>query len=468
MTRSIRTSVVLLHRLLDLFVLGASFALAVALTSPGSMTAVSQAALRGETHVFVSLGILLISWSAGLSALWRRRAPGPQRRQAELGAAFRAVGLCTLILSTAELALEWQTVNKWTLLMFFLVATALLFLARVAPRSAPWLLRAAVRDPRRVVIVGTGERAQELARMIGARPELGYVLTGFIDHVAAPGVIGSPDRIAEILCDNVVDEMMIALPFKTFYEEMEQIVRVAAEQGVVVRVHSGLFSVGMMRAVAEQFDETPTVTLYTGPDGGRGLIAKRVIDFVVALALLALLSPLLLLLVMLIRLTSRGPALFVQERLGHNKRPFRMYKFRTMAADAPARQEALEHLNEADGPVFKIKNDPRVTALGRWLRRASLDELPQLLNVLRGDLSLVGPRPLPRRDFERFDAYWFNRRFSVKPGMTCLWQISGRSDASFEQWIRQDLEYIDNWSLALDLRILLLTIPAVVRGTGAM
>ena len=145
-----------------------------------------------------------------------------------------------------------------------------------------------------------------------------------------------------------------------------------------------------------------------------------------------------------------------------------MFKFRTMATDAVVQQDALEALNEANGPVFKIKNDPRVTSVGKWLRKTSLDELPQLFNVLLGELSLVGPRPLPMRDFQKFEQVWFNRRFSVKPGITCIWQISGRSETSFDEWILQDLEYIDKWSLTLDLKILFKTIPAVMRGTGAM
>ena len=191
-------------------------------------------------------------------------------------------------------------------------------------------------------------------------------------------------------------------------------------------------------------------------------------DVAGATALLILLSPLMLLVALLVKLTSPGPVFFVQERLGLHKRRFPMFKFRTMVVDAEERQEELESLNEAGGPVFKLRNDPRVTPLGRWLRKTSLDELPQIFNVLLGELSLVGPRPLPLRDFERFDEFWFNRRFSVKPGLTCIWQVSGRSQTSFDRWIRQDLEYIDNWSLALDLKLLLKTIPAVLRGTGAM
>jgi len=190
-------------------------------------------------------------------------------------------------------------------------------------------------------------------------------------------------------------------------------------------------------------------------------------DVVVSLALLVLLLPVFLIVPILIRLDSPGPAFFVQQRLGLNKRRFSLYKFRTMVRDAEKLQQELEELNEADGPVFKIRNDPRITRIGRFLRTTSIDELPQLFNVLKGDMSLVGPRPLPVRDYEGFDRHWFNRRFSVRPGITCTWQVDGRSDLPFDKWIKLDLQYIDNWSLPLDLRILLKTVPAVLRGRGA-
>jgi exopolysaccharide biosynthesis polyprenyl glycosylphosphotransferase len=196
-------------------------------------------------------------------------------------------------------------------------------------------------------------------------------------------------------------------------------------------------------------------------------MAKRLIDVWGSIALLLLLTPLLFVVALLIKLDSPGPVLFKQERVGLNKRRFLLIKFRTMADGAEKGQATLETLNEADGPVFKIKNDPRVTNIGRFLRRYSLDELPQLFNVLKGEMSLVGPRPLPVRDIERIDLQWHKRRLSMKPGLTCFWQVSGRSDVSFDHWVRMDLQYIDNWSLPLDLKILLKTIPAVLRGSGA-
>jgi lipopolysaccharide/colanic/teichoic acid biosynthesis glycosyltransferase len=169
----------------------------------------------------------------------------------------------------------------------------------------------------------------------------------------------------------------------------------------------------------------------------------------------------------LIKAASDGPVFFLQERIGYNKRRFRIYKFRTMIQGAEHMMAELESLNEASGPVFKIKNDPRITLLGKFLRRTSIDELPQLINVLKGDMSLVGPRPLPMRDYQGFSEDWQRRRFSVRPGITCLWQINGRCSIPFDQWMRMDIQYLDEWSLWLDLKILARTIPAVLKGSGA-
>src|ERR1700690_43406 len=191
-------------------------------------------------------------------------------------------------------------------------------------------------------------------------------------------------------------------------------------------------------------------------------------DFAGALILLILLSWLFALLAILIKFTSPGPVFFRQQRSGQNGAPFTLYKFRTMISNAEQFKHELEAMNEMSGPVFKVTNDPRITPIGKWLRRYSLDELPQLFNVLRGEMSLVGPRPLPVDEVKRFSDLAHRRRLSVKPGLTCLWQISGRNQIKdFKDWVRLDLEYIDNWSLWLDLKILLRTIPAVFSATGA-
>jgi exopolysaccharide biosynthesis polyprenyl glycosylphosphotransferase len=197
-------------------------------------------------------------------------------------------------------------------------------------------------------------------------------------------------------------------------------------------------------------------------------VLKRILDFSVALITVIIVFPVMMLVALLIKIASPGPILFPQKRVGHNKRKFTMYKFRTMVVDAEKQMEQLQHLNEVSGPVFKIKDDPRITPIGKFLRKTSIDELPQLFSVLKGDMSLVGPRPLPVRDYEGFNEDWQRRRFSVKPGITCLWQVQGRSSISFEKWMELDLQYIDKWSLWLDLQILAQTIPAVLRGSGAV
>jgi exopolysaccharide biosynthesis polyprenyl glycosylphosphotransferase len=194
---------------------------------------------------------------------------------------------------------------------------------------------------------------------------------------------------------------------------------------------------------------------------------KRMLDCLFSAVLLVLFAPLLLTIGVLVRLTSPGPVFFRQTRVGLNKRQFSIFKFRTMVANAEQLQDQLLSLNEMNGPVFKIKKDPRVTPLGRVLRKTSIDELPQLFNVLKGDMSLVGPRAMSLRDYQLFDQDWQRRRFSVKPGITCLWQIHGRNSVPFEKWMELDMQYIDKWSLWLDLKILARTVPAVLRGTGA-
>jgi exopolysaccharide biosynthesis polyprenyl glycosylphosphotransferase len=414
------------------------------------------------------LVILLAGWNICLSSLALYGARRLARWRDDLADVMRAVGLCTLTLAALAQVFIWDEVNRQLLFTFWLLASASLFAWRWMKREALRRVRLHGRNIRHVIIAGAGPRGQHLADILHDRPELGFNLLGFVDNVKAPGVIGPPKNIAQILDDNVVNEILIAMPIKSRYEEVNEIIRTAEEQGIIVRLDSELFDLRLARARAEQLDDVPVLTLYSGPQSNFWSACKRLIDIAGSTALLILLSPVMAVIALLIKLTSPGPVFFVQERLGLNKRRFPMFKFRTMVVDAEERQKALEALNEAGGPVFKIRNDPRVTPLGRWLRKTSLDELPQFFNILRGELSLVGPRPLPMRDFERFDEFWFNRRFSVKPGLTCIWQVSGRSDTSFDRWIRQDLEYIDNWSLALDLKLMLKTIPAVIRGTGAM
>jgi exopolysaccharide biosynthesis polyprenyl glycosylphosphotransferase len=274
-------------------------------------------------------------------------------------------------------------------------------------------------------------------------------------------------ELQSMLATEPVDEVFISLPMDKYGHVIEAMVQLCQEQGIVVRVQPDLSLRTFVKPYIGEFGGVPFVTVRSVPRDGWPLFIKRLIDVVGGAALLVGLAPLLTLAALLIKIDSPGPILFRQERIGLNKRRFQLLKFRTMVVGADQQQHGMEQLNEANGPVFKIKDDPRITRLGKFMRRYSIDELPQLFNVLNGDMSLVGPRPLPVRDVERINVQWHKRRFSVKPGITCLWQVNGRSDVSFEHWVQLDLEYIDKWCLGLDIKILIKTVPVVLRGSGA-
>jgi exopolysaccharide biosynthesis polyprenyl glycosylphosphotransferase len=325
---------------------------------------------------------------------------------------------------------------------------------------------------RQIVIVGSGPLAARMHRELQSDPFGAGEVIGFVDSEPHPALgrvgsvhLGGVNDLERILMHRVVDGVFIGLPVKSRYEEIRQSIAACARVGVPASYSTDLFGGGPTNS--RPHGRSAPVLPLSWPANADRLAVKRVIDLTGAVTLLVVCAPLMLAIAIAIKLTSRGPVLFTQDRYGYLKRLFRMYKFRTMVAGAEWLQSELETRNEASGPVFKISDDPRLTLVGRFLRRSSLDELPQLWNVLTGEMSLVGPRPLPVRDVGRFVEPWLMRRFSVRPGVTCLWQISGRSNVGFERWIALDLEYIDRWSLGLDFTILLRTVPAVLRGTGA-
>lgn len=328
--------------------------------------------------------------------------------------------------------------------------------------------------PRRVVIAGTGPRAMPMWAEFTSDDSAAYELVGFVDTHRGSGArkemhgrsVGTIEDLEGILMRQAIDEVFIALPIKSRYREFQHVISVCERVGVRAKYRTDMFRTWVAWQQAERGSHS-VVSMNVAPDDYR-LAFKRAFDIVGAVFALTVFSPVMVLAALAVKLTSRGPVLFAQERCGFNKRSFRMLKFRTMVANADALQAGLESRNEAEGPVFKISDDPRVTWVGRILRKTSMDELPQLFNVLKGEMSLVGPRPLTLRDVRRFRRSTDMRRFSVTPGLTCLWQISGRSQLGFGEWVRLDLKYIDGWSLGGDLRILAWTIPAVLRGTGAM
>jgi exopolysaccharide biosynthesis polyprenyl glycosylphosphotransferase len=265
----------------------------------------------------------------------------------------------------------------------------------------------------------------------------------------------------------VVDEVIIAMP-RSLLADAEHIALACEEEGIKLQFMADVFSLHTARIRLSRAGNLPLLTLEPVAQDEIKLLVKLCFDFIVTFLSMPIVLPLIAVVAIAIKLDSPGPVFFVQQRVGLKKRQFPMIKFRSMHVDAEAKLKEIEHLNEAQGPIFKIKDDPRVTRVGRVLRKASLDELPQLFNVIMGHMSLVGPRPMSTRDVDLFDKGIQRKRFSVKPGLTCLWQISGRSDLPFEKWVELDLEYIEKWSLWLDFKILFKTMPAVLMSKGAV
>jgi exopolysaccharide biosynthesis polyprenyl glycosylphosphotransferase len=404
-----------------------------------------------------------------------------QSRRLSTGSAESIDVLKAVTLATASLALiavlfSVKLITLSFLTLFFLLCLFSVTTSRLILRYTLASIRRRGRNLHHMLILGTNSRAIEFARRIEASPERGYRLLGFVDddwakmdQFDATGfkLACNCAGLAEFLRHNVVDEVAIYLPLRSYYELAARMAVLCEMHGIILRFDSAIFDLKIARSHADVFDGDAQITARSGGSTGWPFFLKRTIDVISSLVLLILLSPLLLVVAILIKLTSPGPIFFGQERVGLNKRKFTIHKFRTMILNAERVQETLAHLNEMSGPVFKIRNDPRVTNIGRILRKTSIDELPQLINVLKGDMSLVGPRAMSVRDYQHFSEDWQRRRFSVPPGITCLWQVNGRNLIPFEQWMELDMQYIDEWSLWLDLKILVRTIPAVLRGSGA-
>jgi len=419
--------------------------------------------------------LLLFSWYAAFAAQGLYVSHRLTSRTKEVIEIARAIAICAVALLVAAQIGRWPTISLRTIAGFALLSFAVIVSLRLALRYNLRRLREHGHNVKSLVIVGGGMRGQRFAAHIKRRHDLGYEILGFVDSdpVYASGSLegakhlGTIEELPAIIAHEIIDEVAVALPIKSHYSEIEKTVGLLEEQGITTHVLSDLFPQKLARALSVDFDGMPIVTLGSVPPFSWRTEAKRIMDLAVSIICLLVSAPLFALAAIAIKLDSRGPIFFVQERVGFSKRRFRMIKFRTMTSDAEERMKDIEHLNEKTGPIFKIRNDPRVTRVGRWLRKTSIDELPQLVNVMLGDMSIVGPRPLSVRDATRMEVVSQKRRFSVKPGLTCLWQVSGRSNLSFDQWMQLDLEYIDHWSLKLDASILLRTIPAIVLARGA-
>jgi exopolysaccharide biosynthesis polyprenyl glycosylphosphotransferase len=430
----------------------------------------------GNLILFISF---LVIWNLLFNVFGLYGSKRMASRWEEMWDITRATTLGAVVIAVFGLAFRIWVVNRIFLVLFWLLTTCSVILTRTIIREALAYARRRGRDLRNMLVIGTNARALELVERIQRKPELGYRILGFadqnwfgIEEVKKSGLpmVSDLDGLPAYMRRNVVDEVVLALPIRSFHTYASQVAAACEQQGIIVRFLPNIFDLKEARHRAEEFDGDAIISHETTIADTWGLAIKRIIDVVVSAIAIVVLAPVMLFAALLVKLSSDGPVFFVQKRLGLNKRMFNIYKFRTMVVDAEARLKELEHLNEASGAVFKIKKDPRITLAGAFLRKTSIDELPQLFNVLKGEMSLVGPRPLQVRDYELFETYcgdWQRKRFSVRPGITCLWQIMGRSSITFEKWMELDLQYIRTWSLWLDLEILAKTLPAVLRGSGA-
>jgi exopolysaccharide biosynthesis polyprenyl glycosylphosphotransferase len=432
--------------------------------------------MRIKVQNFVLFALFLLAWHLIFSSFGLYNSKRFSPRWAQVLDIAKATTLGSAIVFVAAIFLRIQMVTPLFILLFWVASTLAGAGSRVLLRYMLGGIRRRGRNLREMVVVGTNPRAIRFARKVELSPELGYRIVGFVDDawsgLAEFRKTGYP-LLADFagfpgfLREQVADEVMVALPMQSSYAQGARIVALCEEQGIVVRQLSDIFNLRLGQSMVGEFEGEAVITLSTGSPENWQRLLKRALDVSLSLVAMLLLSPLFLLATLIIKLTSPGPIFFVQERVGLNKRRFRLCKFRTMVADAEQRQREIEHLNEASGPVFKIRDDPRLTPVGKFLRKTSIDELPQLFNVLKGDMSLVGPRPMAVRDYNLYDQDWQRRRFSVRPGITCLWQVNGRSSIPFEKWMELDMQYIDQWSLGLDFKILAKTIPAVIKGAGA-
>jgi len=427
---------------------------------------------RGEILDSYWLPLLLVVLAWGAAAwVYRVYDVRPHSLLDELMRLSRAMVLVAFAVFAIIFFAKVQWMSRLLTGVYFAVAFTLICTNRLILRS---LARAAGMSPgahRYYAVVGSGELASEIISNMRSHPEWGMKLAGFVledgARAADPNcvILGRVGDLGKILEEHVLDDVVFAVPRERLHS-IEDAVKTCEEQGVGVLIALDVLRFGNARMSVGDLNGLPMLALTRTPSDELALAAKRAFDVAVSFLVLLLLSPVLLGVALAIKLDSPGPVFFKQKRVGLQGRTFGIWKFRSMYVDAEARLESLRAQNEMSGPVFKMKNDPRITRVGRFIRKTSLDEFPQFLNVLRGEMSIVGPRPpLPSevRQYKR----WQRRRLSVKPGITCIWQISGRNNIDFDRWMELDLEYIDQWSLWTDIQICLKTIPAVLGSRGA-
>jgi exopolysaccharide biosynthesis polyprenyl glycosylphosphotransferase len=381
----------------------------------------------------------------------------------------------TLIVFAADFLFRFEYIPRTYIGIFFIVNFLSLTIEKIILFKFAKKIREKGKDRKKIIVVETGLGAKDFVETVEKNLGWGLDIIGLItEDGSASGselygkrVLGTNKEIENILHQYPVDEVIICASGGELSRlEFEQVFEICEREGVQIRVHSDFLGKLTKRVTVDHIYGLSIISYLNTPHNEWALYLKRLIDIVVSGILLIILSPFFLVIAIAVKLTSEGPVLYEWNVLGFNKRPFGSWKFRTMVQDADAKKEVFMELNEMKGPVFKMKNDPRITKVGRFLRKFSLDELPQLWSVFKGDMSLVGPRPAGPHELARYES-WHRRKLSIKPGITCFWQANGRNKIDdFNEWVKLDLQYIDNWSLWLDLKILAKTAWVVLRGTG--
>jgi exopolysaccharide biosynthesis polyprenyl glycosylphosphotransferase len=435
--------------------------------------------LFGELFPFENylglLVVILILWNI-LFALIRIRKQGLAQDWFEV---IQEVSLTvfagTVLISAAIFVLKYEFISRPFIAIFAVVNFLFLCAFQIYARAGVNQFTHILDGERQAIIVGTNDKAAKVAEALEEAHEWGYRLVGVVraPNGATDATVDSRlrrypfieiERLTEVLRNHVVDEVIFVVD-KEALARLEEIFLICEEEGIKTRVMLSFFPHVTSKIYLEALQDLPLLTFSTTPENVFLLFIKNIFDVLASAFALVLLAPFLCLVALLIKVTSPGPVIFRQVRCGLGGRKFVLYKFRSMILEAEEVKDTLHHLNEMSGPVFKLSKDPRCTPIGKWLRKFSIDELPQLVNILKGDMSFVGPRPPIPEEVEHYER-WQRRRLRMKPGLTCLWQTQGRNDIDFDEWMKLDLQYIDSWSLLLDFKICLRTIPIVLLGRG--
>ncbi len=420
------------------------------------------------------LPVFILSFSFFLFRFGAYRSHRTTSFIAEMSDIWKAVLCGGLAIGAVAFASKSTYISRSFIVTFIAVALVSLTAVRLLVRSFSWGVRKRGFNFRNVIIVGTDEAALQVADSLLKYRQWGFRLIGFVTEcpkvqrvlVGSHPVLGCIDDMEEIVKRHVVDEVVFSLMGKRM-RQYEETFLMLEDLGINTRIVANFFPHLIARVRLDELDNIPLLTFTTGPSNIFALKVKRLFDIAASLVLLLGALPFMAAAAAAVRMTSPGPVFFKQKRAGLNGRIFTLLKFRSMYEDAEERKDELAALNEMKGPVFKIRDDPRITPVGRFIRKTSIDELPQLWNVLRGDMSIVGPRPPIPHEVQQYQR-WQRRRLSMRPGITCLWQVNGRNTVTrFDEWAKMDLEYIDTWSLELDMKIFLKTIPAVLFRKGA-